>query len=241
MVSRPAPTRSAFAQRHPRIYLGLHGIAGLLVAGLCAWAFFAIAEEIPENKGLVRLDNAVAQWMERHGTEPGETMFAALSQLGSHILAVILIATAVFFLVRRDWRHLVTLAIAAGGGALLNTGIKSIFHRARPMYASEFPVSSWSFPSGHAMDSLIGYGLLAYCIAARFPRMRRGIYAAAITLIILIGFSRIYLGVHFLSDVLAGFTAGTVWLIVCVTGYEFAERRRVGSPGADERQTKTPT
>jgi undecaprenyl-diphosphatase len=124
--------------------------------------------------------------------------------------------------------------VTAGGGALLNTGLKSVFHRARPTFASEFPVSSWSFPSGHAMDSLIGYGLLAYWLGERFPHRRFIIRYAAAALILLIGFARIYLGVHYLSDVIAGFAAGTLWLTVCITGYQFAERRRVGAGGADE-------
>jgi len=127
------------------------------------------------------------------------------------------------------------LAATCGGGALLNGALKLAFHRARPTYASEFNPSSWSFPSGHAMDSLIVYGLFAYWLGTRYKAYRRIIYTAAAVLITAIGFARVYLGVHYLSDVVAGYSAGFVWLSVCVTGYQFAERRRVGPSGADER------
>ena len=112
--------------------------------------------------------------------------------------------------------------------------LKATFHRTRPEFAAEFHMTSWSFPSGHAMDSLISYGLLAYWLRTKFSEWRVLIRITAIAVILLIGYSRIYLGVHYLSDVLAGYSAGMVWLIVCITGYDFIERRQVGPAGADE-------
>src|SRR5581483_11734017 len=119
---------------------------------------------------------------------------------------------------------------------LLNGALKLAFRRARPTYAVEFHPSSWSFRSGHAMDSLIAYGLLAYWLGVRLRRHRRYVYGGAAVLIGAIGYARIYLGVHFLSDGIAGYSAGFVWLSVCVTGYQFAERRHVGPRGEDERK-----
>jgi membrane-associated phospholipid phosphatase len=228
------PRRSDLARKHPAAYLGAHWLIGLLLSLGCAWAFYSVAEDLPERGTMVRVDQAVALWLQLHGTERGESIFTAVSQVGAPILAMILIAVGVFFIVRRDWRHLMVLLVTAGGGALLNTGLKSVFHRARPTFAAEFPVRSWSFPSGHAMDSLIGYGLLAYWLGELFPHRRFIIHYAAASLILLIGFARIYLGVHYLSDVVAGFAAGTLWLTVCITSYQFAERRRIGAAGADE-------
>ena len=126
------------------------------------------------------------------------------------------------------------LAVTCGGGALLNVALKTVFHRARPEFASEFNVTSWSFPSGHAMDSLMVYGLFAYWLGRRFPRARTATLIAAAALVLGIGYARVYLGVHYTSDVLAGYCAGLTWLTVCVTGYNFAERRRLGSGGKDE-------
>lgn len=229
------PWRSRFAWLHPKLYLGLHTTIGLACSAAATWAFFAIADEVPEKGLMVRADTAVTVWLQTTGTERGESIFSAISLLGSPILAGLLVIVAIVLLVRRDWRHLALLAVTCGGGGLLNLALKASFHRARPSFASEFETGgTWSFPSGHAMDSFIGYGLLAYWIARRFPRVRRPAIMSAVGLVLLIGFSRIYLGVHYLSDVLAGYSAGCVWLAVCVTAADFAERRRVGPAGADE-------
>lgn len=231
---RAAPTESRFARLHPKAFLGAYGVAGLLVAAFCAWAFLAIADEIGERAWLVHLDVAVTNWLHAHGTPGGETFFIAVSKLGSPVLALLLVAAAVLLLVRRDWRHVTTLAVTWGGGALLNNVLKLAYHRPRPPFAKAFDLTSWSFPSGHAMDSLIGYGLLAYWIARHFPRYRVPTIGMAALLVLAIGYSRIYLGVHYLSDVVGGFCAGLIWLYVCATGYRFAEHRRVGAAGVDE-------
>ena len=236
MPKPPNPTESRFARSHPKSYLGLHASIGLVLAALSTWAFFAIADEVPERGWMVRADAAVTAWLQTHGTELGESIFVWISFLGAQVLATLLLIVAVTLLVRRDWRQLAVLAVTCGGGALLNVALKQAFHRTRPSFASEFAVTSWSFPSGHAMDSLIGYGLLAYWLSARLPRARTPILAGAVALIILIGYARIYLGVHYLSDVIAGYAAGLIWLSVCITGYRFAERRRVGPNDPDKPQ-----
>lgn len=207
---------------------------GLALAAACAWAFFAIADEFPEKAGLARLDTFVTSWLQTHGTETGESIFVGISYLGAQVVIALLVIVGIVLIVRRNWRHLGALLVTCGGGALLNALLKTIFHRARPTYASEFHMMSWSFPSGHAMDSLIVYGLFAFWLAEAKPAARRLIFAGAAVLVGAIGFARIYLGVHYLSDVIAGYSAGVVWLMVCVTGYRFAEKRRVGLGGSDE-------
>jgi len=232
----PKPTESRFARLHPKLYLGLHASIGLLLAAISTWAFFAIADEVPEKGWMVRVDVAVTAWLQTHGTEVGESIFVGISFLGAQVLATLLLVVAITLVVRRDWRQLVVLAVTCGGGALLNVALKQAFHRTRPSFASEFAVTSWSFPSGHAMDSLIGYGLFAYWLSTRFPRARTTILIGAATLVVLIGYARIYLGVHYLSDVAAGYAAGLIWLTVCISGYQFAERRRVGPSDPDKPQ-----
>jgi undecaprenyl-diphosphatase len=204
-----------------------------MLASLSTWAFFAIADEVPENGWMIRVDMAVTAWLQAHGTERGESIFVIVSFLGAQVLATLLVGVAIALAVRRDWRRIFALAVTCGGGALLNVALKASFHRTRPTFAEEFAATSWSFPSGHAMDSLIGYGLLAYWLGASFPHRRGRILFAAGTLVVLIGYARIYLGVHYLSDVVAGYAAGLIWLTVCISGYRFAERRRVGSTDRD--------
>src|SRR5205823_14113617 len=97
---------------------------------------------------------------------------------------------------------------------------------------------SWSFPSGHAMGSLIGYGMLAYVLVVlRFHRRSTqiSVLLGAALLIMAVGVSRLYLGVHYFSDVVGGYAAGLLWLAACISGVEIARRRAalVAAAGVD--------
>jgi membrane-associated phospholipid phosphatase len=221
------PSNSRFARLHPTAYLSIHAITAFAVAIACAWLFAAIAEAVPERGMVARLDTAVADWLQVHGSERGELVFLGISWLGSEVVAVIFVVVAAVLARRREWRRLVLLSTACGGAWLLDYALKLVFNRARPPFATEFVnPGSLSFPSGHALESLVAYGLIAHFLGAKYPARRRIVNVAAFVLIALIGFSRLYLGVHYLSDVLAGFLAGFVWLVACITGYEFAEWRK---------------
>jgi undecaprenyl-diphosphatase len=116
---------------------------------------------------------------------------------------------------------------ALAGGALLDLALKLAFRRPRPVWESPYlAASGWSFPSGHAMGSLIAYGMLAYLLVLhlRSRSARLAVAAGAILLVLAIGFTRLFLGVHYFSDVMAGYAAGTVWLAVCVSGLEVLRR-----------------
>lgn len=222
------PTRSRFAGRHPRAYLVLHLVAGLCATALLLALFLAIAEDIPEHGAMIRVDHAVARWLEAHGTEAGESIFVVLSKLGAPVLAVIVIAAIVYFLWRRQRREAAAVAVTSGGGVIVSNILKLIFHRGRPETASEFITRhTWSFPSGHSMNSIIGYGFLTLLLLDHIAGQRRrvAVMVAAVVVIGAIGFSRLYLGVHYLSDVGGGWIAGGAWLTVCITGYRFAQRR----------------
>ncbi len=108
-----------------------------------------------------------------------------------------------------------SLLLAAAGGQGVVYGLKALFHRARP--EAVFASLGYSFPSGHAFAAVALYGMLAYWLARGQERPRAvGVWGAGILLILLIGFSRIYLGVHYASDVAAGFAAGLPWLWGCL-------------------------
>src|SRR5689334_24649108 len=91
----PNPTKSRFARTHPKSYLGLHATIGLVLAGLSTWAFFAIADEVPEKGWMVRVDGSVTAWLQAHGTELGETIFVGVSFLGAQVLATLLLVVAI--------------------------------------------------------------------------------------------------------------------------------------------------
>jgi undecaprenyl-diphosphatase len=132
-----------------------------------------------------------------------------------------------FFVWRRWWLYLGTWLAAVGGSALLDQLLKGLFARPRPFF--EHPVlveASYSFPSGHAMESFVLYGMLAYfaVLALKTWRARTAVVFGAALLVLLIGLSRMYLGVHYFSDVLAGYAAGGVWLCALITGAETVRR-----------------
>jgi undecaprenyl-diphosphatase len=133
---------------------------------------------------------------------------------------------------KRRWIVLCGWLAAFVGAGLLDATLKAVISRPRPPGAGVFLLSSsWSFPSGHAMGSLVGYGMLAYVLVVfriRGRSMRMGVVIVAAALVVAIGLSRLYLGVHYFSDVIGGYAAGLVWLSACISGLEVARRR----PGA---------
>jgi membrane-associated phospholipid phosphatase len=110
-----------------------------------------------------------------------------------------------------------TLAIAAIGAIGLNILLKHLFSRARPaLWDRIVDVGQYSFPSGHAMVSMVIYGFIGYILANRYRRQQWWIVSLTTLLVIAIGFSRLYLGVHWPTDIIAGYAAGLVWLIACI-------------------------
>lgn len=207
----------------------MHIVGGLVLSLLCAWAFYVMAAALPRSGAMVRTDHRVAQWVEAHNTEMGEHIALAVALLGDQILWSIVALTSVVLLVRRHWVQALVLTVGAGGSALLNAVLKSQIGRGRPVFAAEFAVDHSSFPSGHAMNATVAYGLLAYLIGLRLPSQRAHAWlvVATVALVLGIGASRIYLDVHFLSDVAAAYAAGGLWLAVCITAYSFVRRSRI--------------
>lgn len=176
------------------------------------------------------VDLTVLEWLHAHATPAGYAIFKVITLLGSAVAMWALgLAGAVVLAVRRQRIVLVGWVAALGGGGLLNAMLKQAIQRPRPPYAAAFIFdSSWSFPSGHAMASLIGYGMLAYVLVTLWVHRRSwqvSIVVAATLLVVSIGFSRLYLGVHYFSDVVGGYAAGALWLAACISGVEIARRR----------------
>jgi len=221
------------ARVDPKAYLGLHVTVGFAVAALALWLFGAVLEEVLDNAAVVQFDVAATAWVQRHTTVAGLRIFEFISWVGSPV-AVAAIAAAVALVLWRQRRRLVLVAWLAAnvGGLMLDQVLKAAVHRARPVSAdARLYIGSFSFPSGHSMGATIGYGMLAYVIANyRRPRGVRPscIYLAAAAMILAVGTSRVYLGVHFPTDVLSGFAAGVAWLAICLTGMRIAR----GAPAA---------
>ena len=144
-----------------------------------------------------------------------------MTHMGSvFMLGLLLVISMIWlFMKRKDvWgRRLYFIAVAGGG--LLNLLLKNFFERERPIVNRMIEADGFSFPSGHSMGSMTYYGFLGYLVlrSKRKPLSKLGLGILLCLVILLIGISRIYLGVHYPSDVLAGFVAGSVWLVICIS------------------------
>jgi undecaprenyl-diphosphatase len=207
--------------------LGPTLIGGLLFLAAGLWAFAAVAEQVSE--GDTGLDDRLARWLHAHATDSLTTFFKGVTQLGNGIGLAGVAAVAAYLLARRRlYTDAVLMVLAYCGAEVLSYALKLGFRRDRPFFTDPLATEkTYSFPSGHATVSLATYGALAFVLARRVQgRPRFAILGAAALLVSLIGFSRLYLGVHFLSDVIAGFSAGTAWVAFCVVVLDLHERWR---------------
>jgi membrane-associated phospholipid phosphatase len=205
--------------------------AGMLATALAGDAFLDIAERVHANSPQVQeIDSAVHRWAATTRTEGSTLFFVTMTTLGAPItLGVIVTIVSGFLVLRKRWRWAAFLFVSTGAGALLNLALKSYFARARPELADALRTAhGYSFPSGHAMGSTVVFGALAY-LAVRSLRTWKGRSAAlslAATLILSIAVSRVYLGVHWISDIVAGIAAGTLWMTTVTVAYEVFRRIR---------------
>lgn len=188
-------------------------LASLGAAVLALFLFAWLGSEVLDGD-TQHFDQAVRGWL--HGyASPGMTrVMNAISLLGYNVLIVeLMIALAVFAKLR--WRRAALwLTVAMAGSLVLDLALKHIYHRIRPTAYFGVAPHSYSFPSGHALCSFCFYGVLAGLLSARTKPLawRLVIWFSAAALVIAIGLSRIYLGVHYPSDVAAGYLAATVWV-----------------------------
>ncbi|HEY2375485.1 MAG TPA: phosphatase PAP2 family protein [Gemmatimonadaceae bacterium] len=199
--------------------LGIGLTAAVVVCALAIWAFSGLLDAILDNDALVRWDAIVEGWFHTHATPTGLAILNAVTQLGSPGVAVVVTVVAIYLWRKRVFLLLWTWLGAILGGLLIEHVLKNTVHRSRPQYAAAYlHGQSYSFPSGHTMASTICYLLLAFLIwshPSTRPTVRRGALIVAAAVITAVGFSRLYLGVHYPSDVLGGLLAGIGWLGVC--------------------------
>lgn len=214
----------------PEKALGLYLTLGVLIAGLCGFAFSEIAERIGPDTPLFAFDQQLTAWFHTHATSTLTTCARAITNLGSvGCVTALSVGCAIFFAVRRMWDRLLVLSLTMIGGSLLNIFLKHLFHRQRPVLENPLvTLTSYGFPSGHTMGSTLLYGLLAMMIAhgCKSWSGRLLVFCTAALWIAAIGVTRIYLGAHYFTDVVAAVLAGLVWLTFCWTTVETFRRRR---------------
>ncbi|MCA1700098.1 MAG: phosphatase PAP2 family protein [Actinobacteria bacterium] len=206
------------ALRVRRRFLARLGV-GLLAGALLAFGFFT--EGVWNSRPIIDLDRQFAELLHERATPALTYLFEAISSLGSsRTLALVALFAVVLLLSRRRLLDALLVIVALVGAEVMDAAVKAGFERERPLFDDPIVrrASGFSFPSAHAGASMALYGALAFLLARdlRSTPACVGCFVAAGLLIGAIGFSRLYLGAHYLSDVLAGFSLGLGWATLCV-------------------------
>ncbi|MCW2888858.1 MAG: hypothetical protein JWL58_5720 [Streptosporangiaceae bacterium] len=227
-ASRPAawarrrlPRQLGWARRRldPTTPAGLPLTSALITAALSAWIFAGLSQDVLAREELARLDPQVNAFVLGHRTGWLTTIMEAATWLGSTLVIVPLLAAASVYILRArcDLHAAGYLWAAFGGSVILYEAFKSMVGRARPPAAQMIlHAGGYAYPSGHVTQTIAAWGLLAFLLTTGHPppggRARSLILATATTVILLVGASRIYLGVHWFTDVLGGYSLGAAWL-----------------------------
>ena len=233
--ARPSPaSTSARVLPSPRSRLML--LAGGFVALFaCLLALGAIAEDVHDREANA-LDTIATPLLHSLSSPALDAVMQAFTDLGSTLVVAPLFALSFALLIwRRHRREALFLAASVAGSVALNQSLKLIFQRPRPQLAWAQVQPEYSFPSGHAMNSIVFYVALALILLVLWRR-RAGLVSVglAIVLALLIGTSRIYLGYHYLTDVVGGLLAGAAWLLIVLGAFDgglWLRGRRVGASG----------
>jgi membrane-associated phospholipid phosphatase len=192
---------------------GVWLIIYLLILSIVAW----LCTEVWEKEAF-SFDRSFLLWFHQFANPQLDRVMLFLTGLGDPPAVVtIFVAVLAWLLMKRRYPDSIRLAIVCAGGVVINQTMKLFFAKPRPeLWPRLITETSFSFPSGHAVGSMVVYGFLGYLLAQEFHQYRRYIYAIATILILAIGSSRLYLGVHYPTDIIAGYGIGFLWLVTCL-------------------------
>ena len=200
--------------------------AGLGFSALFIVLFSEIAEEAMEQETWL-FDSTIIGFFQSIESSVLDVLMIATTEMGSvwFVTAFSIAVVGLLWFKERDKWGILFFLIAVGGGGLLTLLLKNLYERQRPSINPEIDAIGFSFPSGHSMGSVIFYGFVMYLVLrSRKSELFKGLAISMMgVLVVLIGISRIYLGAHFPSDVLAGFIAGAIWLILSILALEWIQ------------------
>jgi membrane-associated phospholipid phosphatase len=212
------------------------GIA-LILFGIGLNIFIELTDELAENE-LGEFDNAVSSFVVSYRSDALTPFFKFMTEMGDRF-AYIVITVALggyLFLRHKNWKFIAQTVLVLALSTLTNILLKSMINRARPSHEHLVQVNTLSFPSGHSMSAMAFYGFLTYlAVVSKIPlALKIPVVVLLIITILSIGISRIYLGVHFPSDVAAGFIGGLIWVTFCIVVFNIFSllRKRKSQPEA---------
>ena len=192
---------------------GLWLIGYLLILIVVVW----LCTEVWEKEAF-GFDRSLLLWIHQFANPQLDGMMLFITALGDPPTVIsIFIMTIAWLGMKRRYTDGIRFTIVCIGGILINQIMKLFFAKPRPeLWARLIAEHSFSFPSGHAVGSMVVYGFIAYILAKELQQYKRYVYTVAGILIIAIGFSRLYLGVHYPTDIIAGYGVGFLWLKTCL-------------------------
>ena len=222
MNPAPPTSKPEFFQKRlpPDGTLGLRLTVGFLTLLVAVLVFAYIAENVFTTGPIVTLDLQLAAWFHAHATPTLTAFFLFFTNLHNTVgILSLALLFAVFLAKKKAWDWVVRVALSVPLGMLLNVLLKNSFQRARPSFENPLlTLTTYSFPSGHTAASTLLYGVAgAYLLytCRGWWRLLAVVWAAG--MVVLVGLSRIYLGVHYFSDVLAAMASSTGWLAIVLT------------------------
>ena len=205
------------------VTVGVFLFVGALIAIAGTVAFAELAEHVLAG-GTQSFDVAILQWLHAHQHPLLTSLMVEMTYLGTGTVVITVVGVTALFLWHTEHKHSARLLLAATvGNILLNGALKYVYHRARPtVFEWQTTAVSSSFPSGHAMSATVVYGTVAYLLMRlqKHHWARVLTFMSAVFLILLICLTRLYLGVHYPSDVMGGMIVGLAWAAFCMATLE---------------------
>ncbi|MFD5180853.1 phosphatase PAP2 family protein [Nocardia sp. NPDC058379] len=225
---RPPPDDLAWSVlgRRPPLAAALLATAAVLLAVL-TW-------QVNNDAGIIRIDPRVLEWMIAHRGEPLTSIARVITDLGdTQSMTILAAVTVAWFAWRREWATAALVAVTSVGAGVLVVVIKQLVGRHRPPEVTRLVAEpSLSYPSGHTLGTTVVVGIVAITVIPTVRRrwVRWVATVVAVLFPIAVGLSRIYLGVHWCTDVLAGWLFGLAWLVLCVTVFCLLHRSPADQP-----------
>jgi membrane-associated phospholipid phosphatase len=207
-------------------YLTVYVVVAFVMAVAGIAALVELADEVAAGEDIAAFDNAFTASLRASTAHATLVMFRVATHLGDPSFLIVVSTTVALVLLWKGQRLLTAVwIVATAGNGLLTWTLKAVFERSRPIHEHGLVVSEgWSFPSGHASGSFAVYTMLLYIVLRGRPLQwwHLPLVVLAIALTLVVGFSRVFLQVHYLSDVLAGYLTAGTWVCLCITAAEAA-------------------
>lgn len=204
---------------YPKIYtfIATVGVSGLVSCLLIIYILSELSEEVLEREAFA-FDKTILLWIHSFANPTLDRIMLGITRLGDPITVGTMAGVTLTILWWGRYRTEAKIFIVnCIGGVILSDGLKLAFNKSRPqLWDSLISEETYSYPSGHALGSMVLYGFIANLLAARYPQLAKVIYILATIIIGAIGLSRLYLGVHWPTDVIAGYGVGFLWITLCI-------------------------